>query len=437
MLTHQRQQLIKILDKELSITDERLHCVLATIDVRDFRELNHSFGIECGDLVLQEIDTRLKQLKTDRSAHFYLGNDEFAMLISDVESPGVAIVFIENILLLFKKTFDFQHHNLKITINCGVAHNFSQHSDTNQIIFDSELALKQAKASNQPYIWLEKEEQQRSNRSKWRLLNSLHKAIEDDQLSLYYQPKVPLAPRHSRSKNHCGAEALIRWETLEHGVIAPKITLPLIEHLGSEIELIEWLVTSGLKYLQELDQEKAQSTINLIPTVSINIPPSLETTRVLPQIVSEALSLWSISPERLTLEITEDILIRDKEKAFDHLSKIRELGVRISIDDFGTGYSSLAYFKHIPADELKIDQSFITNMISNEADKTIVRLIIDIAHAFDLTVVAEGVEDKATADLLLEMGCDYAQGFLYSKPIPKKDYISWLNDNTPLYPSSN
>lgn len=437
MLTHQRQQLIKILDKELSIADERLHCVLATIDVRDFRELNHSFGIECGDQVLQEIDTRLTQITSNRSKHFYLGNDEFAVVIFDVVSAGVAVVFIENILAQFRKTFDIGQHSLKITINCGVAHNFSQHSDTNQIIFDSELALKQAKASNQPYIWLEKEEQQRSNRSKWRLLNSLHNAIEDDQLSLYYQPKVPLAPRHTRSKNHCGAEALIRWETLDQGVIAPKITLPLIEHLGSEIELIEWLVTSSLKYLQELDQEMEQekSTIKLTPTVSVNIPPSLETTRVLPQIVSEALSLWSISPERLTLEITEDILIRDKEKAFDHLSKIRDLGVRISIDDFGTGYSSLAYFKHIPADELKIDQSFITNMISSEADKTIVRLIIDIAHAFDLTVVAEGVEDKATADLLIEMGCDYAQGFLYSKPIPKQDYAEWLNKNSHLYPA--
>ncbi len=433
MLIHQRHALIECLSQELGDNSSNEHCVLVMIDVREFRELNHSFGIDCGDAILQQIDKRLSQLGLENTRHFYLGSDEFAIVISPVSSPGVAVVCVENILSLFKQTFEVENHNLKVTVNCGVAHNFLQHSDTNQIIFDSELALKQAKASNQPYIWLEKDEQQKSNRSKWRLLNSLHKAIEDDQLSLYFQPKVPLCASQQNKVAHCGAEALIRWETQEHGVIAPKITLPLIEHLGSEIELIEWLVNSGLRYLQELDNDLGDDFSGLLPTVSINIPPSLETTNVLPNIISEALSLWGLDPHRLTLEITEDILIKDKEKAFDHLSKIRDLGVRISIDDFGTGYSSLAYFKHIPADELKIDQSFITNMLDSEADLKIVRLIIDIAHAFDLTVVAEGVEDAATADLLEKMGCDYIQGFLYSKPLPKNRYINWLKENKKLY----
>ena len=435
MLIHQRQDLIDSLDRELNTDDPNQHCVLAIIDVREFRELNHSFGIDCGDAILQAIDERLSQLTLDNTQHFYLGSDEFAILICEITSPGVAAVYIENMIRLFKQTFDYQQHSLKITVNCGVAHNFSQHSDTNQIIFDAEIALNQAKQANQPYIWLEKDEQQKSNQPKWRLLNSLHKAMEDEQLSLHFQPKVPLAARNGKVSASCGAEGLIRWESHEHGVLSPEVTLPLIEHLGSEIELIEWLVSSALKYLQELDQVNARDNgfTGLTPTVSINIPPSLETTRVLPQIINQALAIWSINPNRLTLEITEDILIKDKEKAFNHLNKIRELGVRISIDDFGTGYSSLAYFKHIPADELKIDQSFITNMLSNEADRKIVRLIIDIAHAFSLTVVAEGVEDNETAELLKEMGCDYAQGFLYSRPIPKEQFVQWLTEHRKLY----
>jgi len=131
----------------------------------------------------------------------------------------------------------------------------------------------------------------------------------------------------------------------------------------------------------------------------------------------------------LTLEITEDVLIKDKELAFDYLSKVRETGVRISIDDFGTGYSSLAYFKHIPADELKIDQFFVHNMLSNEGDRNIVKLIIDLAHAFNLEVVAEGVENNETLDLLKSMGCDYAQGYLISRPIPYNDYLLWLKED--------
>ena len=130
-----------------------------------------------------------------------------------------------------------------------------------------------------------------------------------------------------------------------------------------------------------------------------------------------------------SLEITEDVLIKDKELAFDYLSKVRETGVRISIDDFGTGYSSLAYFKHIPADELKIDRFFVKNMLDNEGDRNIVKLIIDLAHTFNLDVVAEGVENNETLDLLKSMGCDYAQGYLISRPIPYADYLIWLKED--------
>ncbi|MDA8853017.1 EAL domain-containing protein [bacterium] len=142
--------------------------------------------------------------------------------------------------------------------------------------------------------------------------------------------------------------------------------------------------------------------------------------------MEEAFSLWDVAPQRLTLEITEDVLIKDKELAFDYLSKLRETGVRISIDDFGTGYSSLAYFKHIPADELKIDRAFIGSMLTDQGSKNIVKLIIDLAHSFNLDVVAEGVEDQATLDELTRMQCDYAQGFFIGKPMPADEYTEWL-----------
>jgi len=189
-----------------------------------------------------------------------------------------------------------------------------------------------------------------------------------------------------------------------------------------------------LKQLSIADQNLKTKNIDQFATaISINIPPSIETIEALDPIVANVLSIWQIEPQRLTLEITEDILIREKQKVFDQLCLVRERGVKISIDDFGTGFSSLAYFKHIPADELKIDQSFIRNMLNDETDRKIVKLIIDIAHAFGLSVLAEGVEDMATVQALRDMGCDYAQGFYFSKAIPHSDYLDWLSTNKNLY----
>ncbi|MBT8148599.1 MAG: EAL domain-containing protein [Gammaproteobacteria bacterium] len=283
--------------------------------------------------------------------------------------------------------------------------------------------MRNAKQLNQPYQLLGKSEQAEVDRVKWQLLNDLHEAMRDEKLSLYYQPKLKLSAAPQALDAGC-AEALIRWETDEHGIISPKTTLPLIEHLGSESELIRWLINTALKKLSE---ESAQFPAS---SISINVPAASITTKLLYKIIEEAFSLWDVAAERLTLEITEDVLIKDKELAFDYLSKLRERGVRIAIDDFGTGYSSLAYFKHIPADELKIDQAFISSLLTDEGSRNIVKLVIALAHSFNLDVVAEGVEDQATLDMLRQMNCDYAQGFFIAKPTPAAEYNAWLQKHT-------
>ena len=436
----ERQQLVN--DMTGLIDDAQApDCVLAILDIRDFRELNHSFGISSGDAILLEIQLRLSRLNIKNSTVYYLGNDEFAILFRQQSNPGVTLVHIESILNLFKNPFEFEGHVLKVSVNCGIANNHAGPNASSQLLFDSEVALKQAKTSNRLYIWLDQEAGQRSSRSKWNLLNSLHQAIEENELSLYWQPKVPRAPFDEQSRSdlsgHCGAEGLIRWETPDQGILAPKITLPLIEHLGSEVALIEWMLSSTLKQLSLADEQlqASKATQGLVTSASINIPPALTIIDELHSLVCDALEIWDIAPSRLTLEITEEILITDKEKVFEALSRVRQLGVRISIDDFGTGYSSLSYFKHIPADELKIDKTFILNMLNSEADRKIVQLIIDIAHTFDLRVIAEGVENRETLDLLKTLGCDYIQGFYFSRPVPHDNYLDWLQHNKKLYVS--
>ena len=420
-----RNNLLSTIDRALAgSTSDNTLTAIAIIDIRDFRELNLSFGPACGDAIIAAIAKRLEQLPETTFIQHYMGDDEFGIVLPKLKSPGFGVICAEQILALFKGPFEWENHTLKITINMGIAYNYAKHLDSSKLLLDAEQALKQAKTLNQPYSMLGKNEQQSSDQLKWELLNNLHVAMQRDELELYYQPKLCINPELAKkngspcTKSYC-AEALIRWPTEDHGLIAPNITIPLIEHLGSELDLINWLVNTALKHLSETN---AQYDCG----VSVNIPANSVTAKALYELIEQAVSIWDVDAKRLTLEITEDVLIKDKELAFDYLNKVRDTGVRVSIDDFGTGYSSLAYFKHIPADELKIDQVFVQNMLHSEADKNIVQLIIDLAHTFKLDVVAEGVEDNHTLDLLKEMGCDYAQGFLISHPIPYPEYLKWL-----------
>lgn len=429
-LTSKREAMIVALNNTLqthaaaNTEDNEILTGLILIDIRDFRELNRSFGSELGNQILQLIQQRLNTLPENTFNNYYLGNDEFGVVLPELKRSGLTILCTEQLLALFKNVFEALNHTLKITVNCGVAYNYGAHTDPFKLLYDAEDALQQAKIAKQPYRLLGPEHQQEANKQRWQLLNDLHSAMQDDDLSLYFQPKLCLNPSNSQYSKG-SAEALIRWESTTHGIVSPNVTLPLIEHLGSEIDLIRWLLNTALKKLTLTDQKGIANS-----SVSINIPAATVTTKALFELVGEALTIWDIEPERLTLEITEDILIKDKELAFDYLSKIRDAGIKIAIDDFGTGYSSLAYFKHIPADELKIDRAFIHNMLINEADRNLVKWIIELAHTFKLSVVAEGVEDKQTLDLLTSMGCDYAQGFYISRPMPYLKYLDWLAEHS-------
>ncbi|MFB1033858.1 MAG: GGDEF domain-containing protein, partial [Sinobacterium sp.] len=187
----QRHALLQALENALiSIDSEKHLTALAIIDVRDFHELNRSFGSICGDAILMEINERLKQLSSENFAVHYLGNDEFGVLLPQLKSPGLAVICVEQILALFKGVFEWQNHSLKITVNIGIAYNYENHLNANKLLLDTELALKHAKTNNQAYAMLGKNEQQSSDQLKWELLNNLHVAMQEDELELYYQPKL-------------------------------------------------------------------------------------------------------------------------------------------------------------------------------------------------------------------------------------------------------
>jgi EAL domain-containing protein (putative c-di-GMP-specific phosphodiesterase class I) len=249
---------------------------------------------------------------------------------------------------------------------------------------------------------------------RWHLADQFAAALECGEIDMYYQPKIGIA-----TGRPAGAEALMRWMREGRAVATPDVFIPLAEETGL-IDPATWLsLNAGLRHASEWPGATALG-------VAVNISPGVLHHRELVEMVQRALAAWSLPSERLTLEITEGALIADLQEATNKLRRLRDLGVRISIDDFGTGYSSLSYFKKIPADELKIDKSFVLRMREDEDDERIVRAIVGLAQHFRLAVVAEGVEDEATLDVLAAMGCDYAQGFLFSRALQQSAFLTWL-----------
>jgi EAL domain-containing protein (putative c-di-GMP-specific phosphodiesterase class I) len=247
------------------------------------------------------------------------------------------------------------------------------------------------------------------------LVGELRRAIDQNELSLYFQPKVSL----KHSKVLC-AEALVRWQHPRHGMLGPDEFVPVAEQTG----LIRPLARSVLEAAVRQCNRWRQEGLDLAVAVNLSMR-NLHDAEIV-DTIRQLLSRWGIPPARLVIEITESSLMADAARAMEVLSRLQEMGVGISIDDFGTGYSSLAYLKRLPVDELKIDKSFVANMARDENDAAIVRSTIGLAHDLGLTVVAEGIEDQATWDLLAELGCDVGQGYYVSRPMPAAALGVWL-----------
>jgi EAL domain-containing protein (putative c-di-GMP-specific phosphodiesterase class I) len=251
----------------------------------------------------------------------------------------------------------------------------------------------------------------------WDLETQLANALEHGDLVMNYQPKLSLPKLEV-----VGCEALMRWNRPEAGNVPPEIFIDVAEMTGQIDPLTRFAFHRALRQLGEWPK-------NLGPVgVAVNVTPSIIRNPELVEAIRSAAGLWSVPLERLTVEVTENALMVDRERSHRVLTELRELGVRVSIDDFGTGYSSLSYLKQVPADELKIDKSFVMNMLADEADARIVAQVVALGHSFGLEVVAEGVESAEVAARLGAMGCDYAQGFHYAKPLPPQDFPRWVQE---------
>jgi predicted signal transduction protein with EAL and GGDEF domain len=342
-----------------------------------------------------------------------LGGDEFAVLLplGDVQ---IAQVIARRLLDAVEQPILLEGHRAVIGGSIGIA-SFPEHGeDLNTLLRHADLAMYAAKRSNSGFaIYDPLYEEQGQNRVS--LMAELRHAVEHDELTLYYQPKVPLV--------NCAitqVEALVRWVHPERGFIPPDEFIPFAEHTGYIKMITRWVLDHALR--QAVRWRDAGLNLN----ISINLSTRDLLNPELPEIFVELMKSHKAAADWLSLEITESAIMADPTRALGVLELLRGLGIHISVDDFGTGYSSLAYLKKLPVGELKIDKSFVINMANDKGDASIVRSTIDLGHNMGLKVVAEGVENRETWDLLRAWGCDIAQGYFISRPLSPDKLVEWL-----------
>ncbi|RDH84588.1 MAG: bifunctional diguanylate cyclase/phosphodiesterase [endosymbiont of Galathealinum brachiosum] len=412
-----RNSLLK--DLEHFINDhlsEGKKLAILLININHFRQINVIYGYQSADILLEEFVHRLKKLSREQDYIARVGNSEFIMVLPEILNEGHVTLAANKLLSCLNTPFSFGDSNHKVIADMGIAL-FPDHAiDIQGLIQKAELALLDARSSAKSYSIYKKKSQQ-VDFYNWDIEDELRNAQERDEFELFFQPQVNL-----QTGKLFGAEALIRWNNREKGRIRPDLFIPIAEESGQIHSITWWTINAALRLIKDWPE-------TLPPLqVSVNLSAKVLSDPELVHSVRSALSIWGAKPEQLTLEVTESALMEDMDTSFITLDELRSFGLNISIDDFGTGYSSMAYFKYIPANELKIDQSFIRYMLDNEMDQHIVKTVIEMAHGFDIKVVAEGIENEETYNSLKELGCDIAQGYFLAKPMPQDEFIQWLKN---------
>jgi diguanylate cyclase (GGDEF)-like protein len=384
------------------------------IDLDHFKEINDTLGHQVGDEMLIEVARRLEASLPSHATVARLGGDEFAVLIADLASGDEAMQLARQMLIVLTGPFIVGDIRLSIQASAGIAVSPTHGTDVSTIMKRADVAMYDAKRERARVLMYRPEHDTHSPR-RLELLSDLRAAVANDQMFLVYQPKLDL-----RSGAVTGAEALVRWSHPTRGLIAPDEFITLAENTGM-IGLITQFVLG-----RALAQLATWQSAGIDLDVAVNISVRDLGDGALPDLVEAALKQSGIEPGRLTLEVTESGVMTDPRRAIEVLEKLRAIGVRVAVDDFGTGHASLTYLKKLAIDELKIDKSFITNYALDHSDGIIVRSTVDLAHNLGLWVVAEGVEDPATLDGLRAIGCDTAQGYHVSRPMPTPEFERWM-----------
>lgn len=390
---------------------------LILIDIHNLRQLNHTYGFEQGDRVLHEAYDALMGIATLQGTVFRIGAGRFTFILPRLTNPAFISLAMNRVNSVLEQSFSHSEGSMPPMVFLGVAVNKGGVASALEMLVAAEQSLHEIRQGKERklahFMGMEATSSGFSE-----LEDAFYQSLHNNAFQIYYQPKVNLHTGRADA-----AEALLRFQLEDGSFVSPQIAVDMAEASGRGYALTKWVIHRAIRQLGDWKHKFDFK-------VAVNIQASLVASPDLVSLVRDSLAIWGVDSDNLALEITEGGFIEDKESGFDNLARLRELGVRLSIDDFGTGYSSLSYFKHIPASELKIDKSFIDHIQDGGHDLELVKIMIHIAHQFGLLVVAEGVEDEATCQLLKTLGCDYIQGYYFSKPLPAQEFERWLTSNS-------
>ena len=389
------------------------------VDLDGFKPINDSFGHVSGDLILQSAAERLLAQARASDTVARVGGDEFLMLLEDVEDVASCLAMANRILKALTEPFLLAGKELQITCSIGIVV-FPDHGDRDHLIANADAAMYAAKRNGGNGVAVFEPHMGSDASDQLELQNDLRHAIQRGQMTLHYQPKV-------EGERGCiiGVEALLRWAHPERGMISPDTFIALAERFGIVNSLGNWVIEEACRQLAQW------RSLGLHMRVAINLSVHQLREAGLAERIAEALERHGVAANQLLCEITESIAMEDTQATQRAFEELRHIGVFLSIDDFGTGYSSLNYLRQLPAQQLKIDRSFIRDLETEEDARAVVHAVVRLAHALGLRVVAEGVETAGQRDILLRMRCDELQGYFYARPMPAETLLAWARGDKP------
>ncbi len=394
------------------------------IDLDRFKNVNDTLGHGVGDSLLKEVARRLRLCIRKHDIAARLGGDEFTILITKTHFPKNAVSVSRRIIEALKPAIEIGDHKVYITPSIGIAVYPENGANVSNLLKNADTAMYCAKEQGRNnYKFCTSDMNEKVSRL-MKLETGLCEALEREEFVLHYQPKIDI-----KTGDILGVEALLRWYHQEKGMIPPEEFIPIAEETGIILEISEWVIQTACK------QNKAWQKDGYKPiTVAVNISTRHFHSHGLKSLVIETLKLEGLDNKWLELEVTETSVIDTALNAVETLNSLSKLGVRISLDDFGARYSSLSYLKKLPIDTLKIDCSFVSDITTNKDNSAIAKAVIAMAHDMGIKVVAEGIETQQQRLLLSELGCDFAQGYLISRPMPAKELTSLLSMGKPIAP---
>ncbi|MCG2586092.1 bifunctional diguanylate cyclase/phosphodiesterase [Massilia sp. TS11] len=392
---------------------------LLLIDIDNFRSINDSLGLQAGDAFLQLAAARIANGADHGATLARLAADEFLLVLPGARAQAEVAAAAERVLVCMRQPFRLQELSVASSVTIGIARAPHDGADYDTLLAHANLAARAAKQAGRNTLRFYEERMQAHLREDLELTHELHAALAGGQLQLYYQPIFD-----GHSGRVAGAEALLRWCHPQRGMVPPARFIPLAERSGQIVDIGRWVIQETCARLAAWQTDPALAPLVLSSNVS-----AVQCARGdLDQLVQAMIARSGAPAAQIELEITESALIHDPDEFIALLQRLKALGVRIAIDDFGTGYSNLAYLQRFSVDKLKIDQSFVQRVHENVQDTAIVRAIIQLAKSLSLHTTAEGIEDSATGDALVALGCDQLQGYLFSRPLPLAQFEALVRD---------